>query len=67
MAQPYVTTGKMLKRFLPLGTTPTKTLMNEDAAPLGIDMISIRASDTHLSKPGDCTVFISPKHYSDIN
>lgn len=50
-----------------LGTTSTKTLMNEDAAPLGIDMIIIRACDTRLLKPGECTVFISPKHYSDIN
>lgn len=41
--------------------------MNEDAAPLGIGMISIRASDTHILKPGECTVFMSPKCYSDIS
>lgn len=41
--------------------------MNEDAAPLGVDMIIIRASDTHRLKPGECTVFVSPKHYSHTN
>lgn len=41
--------------------------MNEDTAPLGVDMINIRASDTHLLKAGECTVFISLKCYSRTN
>lgn len=41
--------------------------MNEDTAPLGVDMINIRASDTHLLKAGECTVFVSLKCYSRTN
>lgn len=68
MAQSLADKRKNANKFsTPLGTTPTKTLMNADAAPLGFDMISIRVTDTHILKPGECTVFISPKYYLDIN
>lgn len=53
----------MLTISLPPGHH-TDSLMNEDAAPLGVDMINIRAIDTRASFK---TEFIPLKHYSDIN